>query len=88
MTDLPSLGDVLLHGSVTHGVPNVCRVVKEDRIFSSGFYAMFVDPHDTRQVRMPGDRVFFVQDYMMTDMRPYEGLPELVVHPPNQTTIF
>lgn len=88
MNNLPSLGDVLLHGSATHdGVPNVVRVVRESAI-SSGFYAVFVSPHDTRELRMPCDRPFFVWDFMMTNMRPYEGLPELVEHPTNQITIF
>lgn len=57
-------GDVFYDGSETKdGVANYFVVTRINRGPSRGFYAVFVDPDDLTQRRLPDDREFFVWDF-------------------------
>lgn len=79
-TDMPERGSLLFHGSVTHyGMPNVVRVIRHDGVPASepyGFYAVFVNPSNTRELRGPTDREFFIwwDDRARERMSPYTGI--------------
>ena len=49
-----------------------------------GFTAIFVNPSDTREKRIPTDREFFVWQYDLRYFEPYQGIET----PPLQPQLF